>query len=251
MAKGRAYQRCEARSSDEVRVGRGTRRGYAPAVGTIVFWTIVIGGILASRKLFPHWWARGPMLPYAPRPALPEGLPPGTQGARTIKLEDAKAGDYVAVVGRVGTRADLVAPLTRRPCVASDLVVNDCFSGDRITRVLRGGMFVLDTGGTQAVVDARGAFVRLQHDREVTDVDHQRFEDGVLPPDAIGRRFTAFEGIIAPGEYVLVIGVVEKPTGADDANYRASADIRLRIAGGGVRPSVVSTLHTDLRPILR
>mgnify|MGYP006139066841 CR=1 FL=1 len=33
--------------------------------------------------------------------------PPGTKGAKTIKLEDAKPGDYVAVVGRVGARGDL------------------------------------------------------------------------------------------------------------------------------------------------
>lgn len=220
-------------------------------MGTAIFWAIVIGGILLSRKLFPHWWASTPMLPYAPRPALPEGLPPGTKDARAIKLEDAQPGDYVAVVGRVGPRADLVAPLTRRPCVASDLVVSDVVTGDRITRLLRAGSFVLDTGAAQALVDARGAFVRLQHDQELDDVDHRRFEDGVIPPDAIGRRFTAFEGIIAPGEYVLVIGVVEKPGVGGDAGYRASADIRLRIAGGGVRPSVVSTLPTDLRPILR
>ncbi|HUQ01712.1 MAG TPA: hypothetical protein VM261_04415 [Kofleriaceae bacterium] len=216
-------------------------------MGTVIFWAVVIAGILVSRKVFPHWWAKRPMLPYAPRPALPEGLPPGTKGARTIKLEDAKPGDYVAVVGRVGARADLVAPLTKRPCVAFDLVVTDAMSGDRVTRLLRGGSFVLDTGGTQAVVDARGAFVRLQHDYENTDLVPMRFEDGVIPQGAQGRRLSAVEGVIAPNEYVLVIGVVEKPTAGDDVGYRVSADIRLRLSGGGVRPSVVSTLHTDLR----
>jgi hypothetical protein len=220
-------------------------------VGTVIFWAVVIGGILLHRKVYPQWWAKGPMLPYAPRPALPEGLPPGTKGAKSVKLEDAKPGDYVAVVGRVGPRADLVAPLSKRPCVASDLVVTDAMSGDRVTRSLRATSFVLDTGGAQAVVDARGAFVRLQHDQELTDVDHSRFESGLIPPGAIGRRLSAVEGVIAPGEYVLVIGVVEKSTAGDDVGYRVSADARLRIAGGGVHPSVVSTLHTDLRPILR
>lgn len=224
---------------------------YAGLLESVIFWAVVIGGILVSRKLFPHWWAKAPMLPYAPRPALPEGLPPGTKGAKHVKLEDAKPGDYVAVVGRVGPRADLVAPLSKRPCVASDLVVTDAMTGDRVTRLLRAASFVLDTGGTQAVVDARGAFVRLQHDQEVTDIDHTRFEPGLIPQAAIGRRLSAVEGVIAPGEYVLVIGVVEKPTASDEVGYRVSADIRLRISGGGIHPSVVSTLHTDLRPILR
>lgn len=216
-------------------------------MGTLIVWAVVIGGILLSRKLFPQWWAKGPMLPYAPRPALPEGLPPGTKGAKTIKLEDAKPGDYVAVVGRVGERAELIAPLTRRPCVAFDLVLTDAMTGDRVTRLLRGGSFVLDTGTVQAVVDARGAFIRLQHDQELMDIAHTHFEDGMVPPGYKERRLSAVEGIIPPREYVLVIGVVEKPTASDEVGYRTSADIRLRLSGGGVRPSVISTLHTDLR----
>ncbi|MBZ0235947.1 MAG: hypothetical protein K8M05_26705 [Deltaproteobacteria bacterium] len=219
-------------------------------MGTAVFWAIVITGIFASRKLFPHWWARSPTLPYAPRPALPEGLPPGTKDARAIKLEDAQPGDYVAVVGRVGPRADLAAPVSKRPCVASDIVISDPQTGDRITRVLRATSFTLDTGGTQAVVDARGAFVRLQHDLQAREIDSRQLEPGILAPDPGGRRVAVFEGIIAPGEYVLVIGVVEKPTAGDEVGYRTSADVRLRIAGGGGRPSVVSTLPGDLRAVL-
>lgn len=219
-------------------------------MGTAIFWALVIGGILASRKLFPHWWAKTPLFPPGPpRPALPDGLPPGTKGAKNIKLEDAKPGDYVAVVGRVGARTDLIAPLTKRPCVAFDLVVTDAMTGDRVTRLLRGGTFVLDTGTVEAVVDARGAFVRLQHDQEMTDLVHTRFEEGLVPPNYVERRLSAVEGIIPPREYVLVIGVVEKPSVEDEIGYRTSADVRIRISGGGVRPSVISTLHTDLRAV--
>lgn len=217
-------------------------------MGTVIVWAIILGGIAVSRVLWPDAWKSGPLLPPpAPPPVQKEGLPPGTKKAKRRRdLGDAQVGDYVAIVGRVGSRAELVAPVSKRSCVASDLVLTDTATGNRVARVLRAGTFLLDTGRETAVVDARGAFVRLTYDHRIEDVDRSLYDDGVVPGEVTAARMTADEGVIAPGEYVLVIGVVERPTASDEAGYRNLADSRIRIAGGGVRPSVVSTVPADL-----
>ena len=215
---------------------------------TIIFWGVVLGGIGLSRVLWPNAWKRKPgwRLP-APAPFLKEGLPPGSTKAQRRKgLADTKVGDYIAIVGRVGDRAELVAPLSRRPCVASDMVLFDAQTGDRVARVLRAGTFLLDTGTETALVDARGAFVRVTYDHRMDERDRAKLDESVIPGEVHAQRLMGDEGIIGPGEYVLVIGVVERPTASDEAGYRNLADSRIRIAGGGVRPSVVSTVPADL-----
>jgi len=217
-------------------------------VGTIITYAVIFGLVALSRVIWPNAWKSKPMfrLPAA-APEHKDGLPAGTDKAkRRHDLADVKVGDYIAIVGRVGKSAELAAPVTKRPCVASDLVLTDSITGNRVARVLRAATFVLDTGSETAVVDARGAFVRLSYDHRVEDVDRSLFDEGVVPGEVTAGRITADEGIIGPGEYVLVIGVVERPTASDEAGYRNLADSRVRIAGGGVRPSVVSTVPADL-----
>ncbi len=219
-------------------------------VESLLGWAILLGGLALSAKLWPNLWKGPKGLPWqVPRPALSAGLPPGADEARRGPIEDARPGDYIAVVGKVMEPAELAGPISKRPCVAYDLVLRDSIRGERVARVLRGSTFTLSTGGTTAVVDARGAFIRLEHDRLGTAFARGRFEDGVIPPESPGEHFVADEGVIAPGEYVLVIGVVE--TASNDVGYRSSADVRLRLDGGGVRPSVVSSVPADLHTFKR
>lgn len=228
-------------------MGPPTQKGAKIAeLEHVIFWAVIIGAIAASRKLWPQAWAKEALFPLpAPRPMLPAGLPSGTEIARRMPLEDAQPGDYVAFVARVVEPAELVAPVTRRPCVAYDVVVSSALNGERIARVLRGGTFRVDTGKARAMVDARGAFVRVEHDHHRTRLDRRDFDEGVIPAKVPAIQFEAYEGVIAPGQYVLVIGMVERP-GAGDTMFRDSADVGLRIGGGGVRPSVVSSVPADL-----
>jgi hypothetical protein len=217
-------------------------------VGTVLFYAIVIGAVALSRVIWPGAWDRRPRFRLPPAaPFHADGLPRAAkQAQRRRDLAAAQVGDYVAIVGRVVEPLELTAPVTKRRCAASDLVLTDSITGNRVARVLRAGTFVLDTGRETAVVDARGAFVRLTCDHRIEDVDRTLYDPGTIPGEVTASRITADEGIIGPGEYVLVIGVVERPTASDEAGYRNLADSRVRIAGGGVRPSVVSTVPADL-----
>jgi hypothetical protein len=216
---------------------------------TAIFYGVVIGAIALSRVIFPHWWKEKPRgLLKAPEPVLPEDLPPGTRKARRTTIEKAKPGEYVAVLGKVVGAADLVSPMTHRPCVAMDLIVFDDDAGTLVTRVLRASRFVIEDHTGRASFDGRGAFVRVDHDQRLSGQARGAFEEGILPPAVKPQqRLTGNEGVIAPGEHVLVIGVCEKPGAGGDAHYRSSADSLVHISGGGVRPSMVSTKAKDLQ----
>lgn len=237
----------ESGSSDERGVGPPTPNGAKIAeLESLLGWLILLTVVAVTRVLWPDMWRSKPawQLP-APRPMLPEGLPRGSDGAKRVPLEDAQPGDYVAFVARVVEPAELIAPVTKRPCVAYDVVVASAVNGQRVARVLRAGTFAVDTGKARATVDARGAFVRVEHDHHRTRLDRRDFDEGTIPAAVPAIQFEAYEGVIAPGQYVLVIGMVERP-GVGDTMFRDSADVGVRIGGGGVRPSVVSSVPADL-----
>lgn len=224
-------------------------------MSTLILWAVVAVGIAVSRRYWPHLWAHTPWrsLPPAPREHA-EAWPRGADRARTTRIGNAAPGDYVAIVGTVADAMPLTAPASQRPCVAFDAVLNRAVGGDQLGRVLRASRFTVEDGSGSISVDARGAYVRVVHDRHfeggpACDAMHDYLALRLQPePDGSRPAMFADEGVIAAGDRVLVIGVVEAASAdADEVGYRLSADVRLRITGGGKRPTMVSNVPADVR----
>jgi len=176
------------------------------------------------------------------------------------KLGDAVDGRWVKVVGTV-VACDgelLVAPLTGRRCVAFDAAIfqyvlepHPAFDigshsgGQLLTRSLRAVPFILEDATGRALVDPRGAFVRLT-------IDHQQGGPGeriqhlvvadpsFLPRSRAHEDKRYLEGVLEVGEEVLVSGLAQTPRVGDTSLYRASADERVRIAGSADHPADVT-----------
>lgn len=198
---------------------------------------------VAARRFWPE--KRGRWIP--PRPRLAEGLPREVKGARRCAIAEARPGEFVALHGAVVAPAEMVAPVSRRACVASDSVVVDAWTGDRVAHVVRAQPFTFADASGRATVDPRGAFVRIAHDRTIEHLDRNHFEEGVVGIGAKLRPLLAHEGVIVVGDAVLVIGVVQGGEANPDAiGYRDSADGRVHIGGGGKKPALVSNHQRDL-----
>lgn len=207
---------------------------------------ILTVGALAFAVAARRFWPAQRVYWVPPRPRLPEGLPREVRGARRCDIASARPGEFVAVRGVVVAPAEMVAPVSRRPCVASDLVVVDPWTGDRLAHVVRAQPFTVADASGRATVDPRGAYVRITHDRTTEGHDRSHFEDGVVPPAAERRPLVAHEGVIGVGAMVLVIGVVQGDADPDAIGYRDSADRRVHIGGGGQRPALISSHAHDL-----
>jgi hypothetical protein len=213
---------------------------------------ITLVAILVSRRIWPSLFEKDPSIRALPPPEPTQGeaWPPGVNAARNRRVAEARAGEYIAVVGRVVDATPLHAPLSQRRCAAFDLVVSTTVGGDRCGRLLRGTSFTLDDDSGLATVDARGAYVRVRHDSRIDGAPVDALRDQLeltLEPGFPALGLSADEGVIGIGDTVLVIGVAEELGEGGDAGYRTSASTRLRIAGGRDRAALVSNVPDDVR----
>jgi hypothetical protein len=174
-------------------------------------------------------------------------------------IADLVDGAWVKVVGKV-VRCEgdaLVAPITGRACACFDAAVwswtdrsPDGFvawtpSRRLVARSLRGTPFVLEDESGQAVVDPRGAFVRLTLDHERGPQPDPLAWRSIADPSLLADvpltpGLECAEGVLAIGETVLVSGLVHAGPLDGASTYRASADRRVRIAGSATRPASVT-----------
>jgi hypothetical protein len=177
-------------------------------------------------------------------------------------LSEATEGKFMRFVGRVVAAEGelLTAPLTGRRCVAFDAAVFDYVlrfdsfafhhpvehSEPRLlTRTLRAMPFMVEDPTGRALVDPRGAFVRLTIDHrqggsgsKITKV--QVVDTSFLPHARPNEDKEYVEGVLEIGEEVVVTGLVQMPGAGDASLYRANADARLRIVGAADRPADVT-----------
>lgn len=146
------------------------------------------------------------------------------------KIGDAVDGKWLKFVGKVVAceGEPLVAPLSGRTCACFD-AAHWSSSGELLTRTLRGTPFVIEDGTGRALVDPRGAFVRLTH-----DFKQRGYEE-------------ASEGVLEIGESVLVSGFVQVTASGDAGIYRVSADTRVRVVGSREFPADVTDLRAEIR----
>jgi hypothetical protein len=209
-------------------------------------------------------------------------VPPNDHDDRTLvrTIRDVVDGRWIKVVGRVVAYegASLTAPITGRGCVCFDAAVwsHERVPGDGVddwlthdlagvidielprkrqllARSLRGAPFVIEDATGRAVVDPRGAFVRLTHDfkhggpdddgRTLAVVD-RTFLDGV----ELRGHIEYWEGVLELGETVVVSGVVTMPAAATGRGelYRGSGDQRVRISGSAESPGDVTDLRAEI-----
>ncbi|KAB2895972.1 MAG: hypothetical protein F9K40_15370 [Kofleriaceae bacterium] len=183
------------------------------------------------------------------------------------KLGDAVPGRWLKVVGTVVAceGAPLVAPLTGRRCVAFDAAIfqyvlephptfdAELYTGGQLlTRSLRAVPFFVEDATGRALVDPRGAFVRLTLDHEQGGpgqrIDRLVVADhAFLPRSRPNEDKRYVEGVLEIGELVLVSGFVQKPEASADASvYRASADPRVRIAGSPGLPADITDRRDEV-----
>jgi len=177
----------------------------------------------------------------------------GSRPPRLSAIARVRRGDWVRVSGRIADGGVLVAPITGRACVCFDAVVARARGPGQlevVLRAVRGTPFVIDDGTGKALVDPRGAYVRVVYDHSLRegelddgDIADPEFAAELAGADPAGLRFE--EGVLAVGETVVVEGLVAHGAG-DDPVYRRLADTQVRLAGGPDRAAVVSERPEDL-----
>jgi len=167
-----------------------------------------------------------------------------------VTIARAAPGEFVRVVGRIVDGGSLVAPITGRTCVSFDAVVRH--GGPRtedavVTRGVRGTPFVIDDGTGKALIDPRGAYIRVVYDHSVLDgaVERAKVADPDFLAGATGAGLQFEEGVLTLGEVVAVDGLIGD-VGGDDPVYRRLADTRVRVTGARDRAAVVSELADDV-----
>jgi hypothetical protein len=180
-------------------------------------------------------------------------------------LADAREGEISKFAGKVVAPEGelLTSPITGRRCVCFDAAVfalrqeaatwNFVTTSTLVRRVLRGTSFTIDDGTGRAVVDPRGAYVRLVHDHYQGGLG-QRWNVRVADPtfladDPAPGELELGEGVLEVGESVVVIGLVRRAVAADPESglYRVSADARTYITGAADRPADISDRRGDLK----
>jgi hypothetical protein len=167
------------------------------------------------------------------------------------------------VTGRIHRDAkELKAPLSGRPCVVYELVVDELSSGSpslwqRLLDLRQACPFLLeDDSGTARVDTAGHGFVALVHDRVgvtsgVYPGDHLALSKvlescGLLPMTWLGRwrplRYA--EGVLEPGELVTVGGHGAREIDqAGDSPSMRSPPRRLVIRGSEAEPLLISSVR--------
>lgn len=181
-------------------------------------------------------------------------------------LGDAADGRWVKVVGTVVACEGelLVAPLTGRRCVAFDAAIFQYVleshptldtelygNGQLLSRSLRAVPFILEDAAGRALVDPRGAFVRLAHDHQQGGpgerIQHLVVADpSFLPKTRAHEDKRYLEGVLEVGAEVLVSGLAQTTKVGEASLYRASADARVRITGSADRPADVTNHREEV-----
>jgi hypothetical protein len=210
--------------------------------------TAVAGGIAVAAwigKRLAKRAARPPSdkgLPWMVKRRIPEAL----RKARVTTIDDVHDGELVAVCGRVEASDALVAPMTRTPCVAFDFLVQGTWSRAIVARAVRGSVFALTDGKSRVLVDGRTALIRVVFGGGQENLARASLsEPELLPEDAERALLTGYEGIVAVGAQVVVIGVVSRTAPVDDGAYRGTGEV-VRIAATHEHGSMVSTVPNDL-----
>lgn len=192
-----------------------------------------------------------------PPPLLLEPLPAEIRSARLVTIAGAQVEQYVAIVARVTGEAPLVAPMSGRACVAFDFVLErEPPAGSperevyRPVRRLEARPFTIEDDSGRALVDPRGAFVRLAHDEIKGQLRSGHLADRALGAELERKwprmRLIGHEGALVPGATVLVVGVVQGGA-PSEAVFRQSATPLRRIAGGPRHPALVGNHRLDLQ----
>jgi hypothetical protein len=171
----------------------------------------------------------------------------------------------VRVTGRIHRDAKVLeAPLSGRPCVVYELVVDELSSGSptlwqRLLDLRQACPFLLEDDSGMARIDTAGpGFVALVHDRVgvtsgVYPGNHLELSKvleswGVLPMTWLGRwrplRYA--EGVLEPGELVTVggNGAREIDQGGESPSLRSPPQ-RLVIRGSEAEPLLISCVRTE------
>ena len=171
----------------------------------------------------------------------------------------------VRVTGRIHRDAKLLeAPLSGRPCVAYELVIDELSSGSpslwqRFLDLRQACPFLLEDDSSTARIDTAGpGFVALIHDRVgvtsgIYPGNHLELSMvlescGVLPMTWLGRwrplRYA--EGVLEPGELVTVggHGAREIDPGGDRPSVRSPPQ-RLVIRGSEEEPLLITCVRTE------
>jgi len=171
----------------------------------------------------------------------------------------------VRVTGRIHRDAKLLeAPLSGRPCVVYELVIDELSSGSpslwqRFLDLRQACPFLLEDDSGTARIDTAGAgFVALIHDRVgvtsgIYPGNHLELSMvlescGVLPMTWLGRwrplRYA--EGVLEPGELVTVggNGAREIDPGGDRPSVRSPPQ-RLVIRGSEEEPLLITCVRTE------
>ena len=171
----------------------------------------------------------------------------------------------VRVTGRIHRDAKLLeAPLSGRPCVVYELVIDELSSatpplGQRLLDLRQACPFLLeDDSGTARVDTAGPGFVALIHDRvgvtsgiypgKHRELSRVLESSGLLPMTWLGRwrplRYA--EGVLEPGELVTVSGdgAREIDPGGDRTSVRSPPQ-RLVIRGNEEEPLLITCIRTE------
>jgi len=171
----------------------------------------------------------------------------------------------VRVTGRIHRDAKLLeAPLSGRPCVGYELVVDEMSGAvpslwERVLDLRQACPFLLeDDSGTARIDTAGHGFVALIHDHVgvtsgIYPGNHRALSmvlesSGLLPMTWLGRwrplRYA--EGVLEPGELVTVggYGAREIDPGGDRPSVRSPPE-RLVIRGSEAEPLLMSCVRTE------
>lgn len=118
------------------------------------------------------------------------------------------------VRGRLVGDAQLVAPLSQRPCAYYKLVVERNHPQpqppERIAYQARGQSFVIEDESGRALVDPDLALVEVDYDRQLEIDGRGRLPQPVVELlrrlDVVGEKVIVREGVLAMGEVVVVHG---------------------------------------------
>ncbi|HVV85183.1 MAG TPA: hypothetical protein VHE35_19110 [Kofleriaceae bacterium] len=161
-------------------------------------------------------------------------------------------GDWVGWVrGRLTGDANLISPLSQRPCAYYKLVVERQHPQpeplERIAYQARGESFVIEDESGRALVDPDLALVEVDYDRQVHVDGRGRLPQSVVELlrrlDVVGENVIVREGVLAIGEIVAVHGRMV-PEADDDASQGVGRGEgrprRLRVRAPGQDRVVIS-----------
>ncbi len=180
-----------------------------------------------------------------PDPSLAARMPP-------TRISDVTEGTLVRVIARVQMpEAPLIAPWTRRPCVAYSLYVENA-EGQRLLDLAEVTPFLVsDDSGGRALVRPGPASIQYTYDaNESTSFFHEgpsSFRDFLvrngLPVDGLiaPLPYRCHEGVIEPGEEITIIGVArhELDPDASALGYRDQPTRAVFSTPDGTPPTVI------------